>query len=127
MKALTIGSRPDCDLVLTAPAVAAVHLRAQMDAQGYLWLEEQDPSAPVHLRRNGAWLRVRRATLCTGDRVRLGDFEVDVTQLTAPFGNDARLRSAGMSVPKSAAPGNEAADVVRLKRNPVTGKIEESP
>ena len=78
--------------------------------------------------------RASKLTLCIGDRIRFGDVEIPLEQLTAIFGKHATTRlearrfpvRSGKTVarPMTGKQDQEAA-LQKPRRNPVTGKIEE--
>ncbi len=128
------GRDPSCDLVVEDPAVSRFHASLELADNGLVSVIDNDSRHGVFLRRSDRWIRVRKITLCIGDRVRLGEVEIPLQQLTAVFGqhSNARLEArhfALMNRNKSARvfTGLVGSTAVLNKpvRNPVTGKIEE--
>ena len=128
-----IGRDPACELVLDEPGISRLHARVSRDAERYLWLEDAGSANGTHLHRNRQWLRVERATLCVGDRVRFGDVEVPLDRLAGLFGGDGEVRLRPLRLPTIAqlnrvgADAAEPAEGRRLLRNAQTGAIEEAP
>lgn len=124
------------DLVLEHPAISRFHATITLDGDGSVWIGDNASSNGTFLLRCGKWLQVERVMLCAGDRVRLGDCEVPIEQLTAVFGDAPRLRlgerqfqwQAKQISPASRDALREAGErLEKPRRNPVTGKIEENP
>ena len=128
-----IGRDPACELVLDAPGISRLHATLRRDAEHHLWLEDAGSANGTHLNRNRQWLRVERATLCVGDRVRFGEVEVPLDRLAALFGGDGEVRLRPLRLPSIAQLNRVGADAIepaegrRLLRNPLTGAIEEAP
>ena len=125
----SIGSSPECDLVFNSPGVQARHLRLALRADGGLWLLGNTLRHSFELNRGQGWLTAMRTRLCTGDRIRLGDSEIPLATLCAPFGIEESDRAPPleMAVPGHAAPvplvaPSDALD--RPRRNASTGQIE---
>jgi len=130
----TCGRDPGCDLVLDDPTLSRLHARLDLAADGLVWVHDAGSSNGTFVNRNDAWVRVKKAVLCIGDRVRFGDIEVPLGELTAVFGRHAHprleaqrfrilhARHAGMP---SAAQGEHGPVLNKPRRNPATGKIEE--
>lgn len=134
MKRMTCGRETSCDLVLEHPAVSRVHAYIELADGGQVSLLDAGSSNGTFLHRNDAWIRIKKVTLCIGDRIRFGDNEVTLEQLTAVFGHrsNARLSPKYFSLrqgkkdtslftdwPEPEAPLDSP------RRNPVTGRIEE--
>ena len=128
------GRETSCDLVLEHPTVSRVHARIELADDGRVSVLDSDSRNGTYLNRNDAWIRVRKVTLCVGDRIRFGEHEVPLERLTAVFGNrsGARLGAQHFSLrdgqrrKKSAAEWDDPAPLLQKpRRNPVTGKIEE--
>ena len=76
LPALTIGTDPDCDLVLRDRTVSARHAEIRMGARGYV-VRDLDSKNGVRI---GA-VAIERAPLVDGMRVRLGSTEITVKAL----------------------------------------------
>ena len=135
MMTKTCGREARCDLVLEHSTISRVHARIELAEDGRVSLEDNGSSNGVFLNRNGTWIRAKKITLCIGDRVRLGGIEVPLEQLTAVFGHrsNARLeprhfspRDGNMVTGPFATQPDEEPLLLRPRRNPVTGKIEEN-
>ena len=130
----SVGSEPTCDLVLDQPAISGFHASLELQDNGLITVKDNDSENGTFLNRSDRWIRVRKITLCIADRVRFGEFEVPLQQLTAVFGqqSNARLETRHFALLDGNKPGRSFTDlpgsVVTLNkpvRNPVTGKIEE--
>lgn len=105
---LTIGSAPDCDLVLVDRAVSAHHCRIE-PAPFALWVRDLGS-------RNGTWLdggRVGLGQLAPGSRLRIGRTDIAVVEVGRP--GDAR---GGGLVAASPQMMDVLAAVERLARVP---------
>ena len=87
------------------------------------------------MHRNGRWIRTRKVTLGTQDRIRFGDHEVPLDSLVGLFGQRAQVRlREGYSVRgKPLLFEDILKDLPKPKivlenprRNPLTGHIEEN-
>jgi transcriptional regulator with AAA-type ATPase domain len=83
-----VGSAPDCDFVLREPTISRRHARLRADGEG---VEVEDLDS-----RNGVFVAERRVSgrqrLRGGDRLRLGEVEVQVLPADA---SDAEIALAG--------------------------------
>lgn len=134
MKSKTCGRETSCELVLEHPTVSRIHARIELAGDGLVLLQDADSSNGTFLNRNDTWIRVKRVTLCIGDRVRFGDCEVPLEKLTAVFGSrsTARLEARRFPLRKDFLGSGFRADMndpgIQLqkpRRNPATGRIEE--
>lgn len=134
MKLKTCGREPSCELVLEHPTISRLHARIELADDGLVSVRDTGSQNGTFLNRNDKWIRVSKAILCIGDRIRFGDVEVPLEQLTTLFGKasgarlDARHFSPGRGIATAGHPGGKADHGPALKkprRNPVTGKIEE--
>lgn len=130
----TCGREPTCDLVLEHSTLSRLHAQIELAADGLVSVYDVGSSNGTFLNRNDQWIRVRRATLCIGDRIRFGDIEVPLESLTAVFGKHARTRLEARHFPPRrgkavARPLTGQVDhgpaLHKPRRNPATGKIEE--
>jgi pSer/pThr/pTyr-binding forkhead associated (FHA) protein len=130
----TCGRDPSCDLVLEHATLSRFHARLELADDGLVWVHDAGSSNGTFVNRNDQWQRIRKVTLCIGDRIRFGDVEVPLETLTAMFGARAKTRLEARRFPvrhgKTAArPSAAQADygpvLNKPRRNPVTGKIEE--
>jgi pSer/pThr/pTyr-binding forkhead associated (FHA) protein len=128
------GRDPSCDLVLDDPQVSQVHANLELAENGLISVTDNDSRNGMFLNRSDNWIRVRKITLCIGDRVRLGELEIPLQRLTTVFGQDtnAKLEARHFALIDS---NNSSGAFTNLSgsapvlnkpvRNPVTGKIEE--
>ena len=134
MNSKTIGRDPSCDLKLEHPAVSHFHACIELADDGLVSLLDTESRNGVFLNRNDIWIRVRKITLCIGDRIRFGEHEVLLERLTVAFGNSSNVRLEAKHYPP--VQGNRGlgafADQLETgpllqkpRRNPLTGKIEE--
>lgn len=135
MKIKTCGREPSCDLVIEHPTVSRVHTRVELAADGLVSLNDNDSSNGMYLNRNDTWIRAKRITLCIGDRIRMGEVEVPLEQLTAVFGGRSKarlearhfpLRQANIGTDPFVSGHDHEPSLQKPRRNPVTGKIEEN-
>ncbi len=134
MKSKTIGREPSCDLALEHSGVSRLHGRIELDENGLICLQDAGSSNGIFLKWNDSWIRIRKVTLCIGDRIRFGELEVPLERLTAVFGSrsNARLEAKHFQLlnankgTRSFADLRDAGPLLQKpRRNPVTGKIEE--
>ena len=134
MNLKTIGRETSCDLVIEDTTASRQHARIELAEDGSVWVVDTNSRNGIFLNRNDAWIRFRKVTLCVGDRVRLGDYEVPFQQLTAVFGKRANvrlgeqhfsLRQGGRGSRKVSGWDEPGSSLQKPKRNPLTGKIEE--
>jgi len=134
MKIKTCGRESSCDHCLEHLSVSRVHARIELADSGLVFLEDDSSENGVFLNRNERWIRVRKVTLCIGDRIRLGEIEVPLEKLTAVFGqgSKARLEARHFPIKQGNSDTNPFAAQLdkemllqKPRRNPATGKIEE--
>jgi len=134
MEIRTCGREPSCDLVLEHSTLSRLHARFELADDGLVSIQDEGSSNGTFVNRNDSWIRIRRVTLCIGDRIRFGDIEVPLVSLTAVFGKGAMTRLEarrfpprhGKAVAKPLAGQSDHGPVLhKPKRNPATGKIEE--
>ena len=130
----TIGRETSCDLVIEDATISRQHASIELADEGSVWVVDADSRNGSFLHRNDAWIRFRKVTLCVGDRIRLGDYEVPLQQLAAVFGKRANIRlgeqhfslrqgqRGGKKITGWDQPGSS---LQKPKRNPLTGRIEE--
>ena len=130
----TCGRDPSCDLVLEDGTLSRWHARIELAENGLVSVSDAGSSNGSFINRNDSWIRIRRVTLCIGDRIRFGDAEVPLEHLTALFGRRANIRlearrfpfRQGKTVAKPmSAQADQGASLNKPRRNPATGKIEE--
>lgn len=128
MNPVTLGHADNCDIVLDDATLAAVHARAHIDTQGRLWVSDADSQGGTQLGRDGAWARVKTALWREGDRVRLGEREIERAMVLAALAEKNRTRGRGKRIGKRAQGAGEAPKHVfdRPRRNPETGALEEA-
>jgi pSer/pThr/pTyr-binding forkhead associated (FHA) protein len=135
IKVKTCGREPSCALVLDHPTISRLHAHIELASDGLVSVRDAASQNGTFLHRNDRWIRVRKSTLCIGDRIRFGDVEVSLERLTAIFGPGSDTRLEAKHFPPRqviAAAGDYAgrADhgplLTKPRRNPVTGKIEEN-
>jgi len=128
------GRDTSCDLVLGDPTVSRFHARIELADDGLVSIVDMDSRNGVFLKRNDAWIRIKRVTLCIDDHIRLGEHDVPLEKLTAVFGkrSNAKLGPRHFSLRHGVKDARSFADMFdsepamrKPKRNPVTGKIEE--
>jgi len=130
----TVGCEASCDLVFDRTDISACHASLALAGDGLIAVIDNDSIHGTYLYRNDRWLRIKRITLCIGDRVRFADMEVPLSQLTAVFGtqSNARLEARHFAISDSANASRSISDISasaptlnKPVRNPLTGKIEE--
>ena len=130
----SIGSEPGCDLYLEHISVSGHHANLNLAADGSINLSDCESQNGTFLNRSDCWVRVRKVTLCIGDRIRFGDTEVVLQDLTELLGTgvNARLGDRQFKAPESNRSAGAFTTIsktgVVLKkpvRNPLTGKLEE--
>ena len=131
LKVKTIGREGSCDLVLEHTTASRQHARLELAEDGSMWVVDAESSNGTFLKRNDGWIRVLRVTLCIGDRIRFGDSEVPLQQLSAVFGRRANVRlgekhfSLRQGSKTVAAWDQPAPSLRKPRRNPLTCQIEE--
>lgn len=130
----TCGREPSCDLVLEDSTLSRLHARIELADDGLVSITDAGSSNGTYVNRNDSWIRVRRVTLCIGDRIRFGDIEVPLERLTAVFGKRANIRLEARRFPVRHGKAvvtplkgqtDHGPSLQKPRRNPVTGKIEE--
>lgn len=133
-KIKTCGSEESCDIVLDTLGKPSIDAQIELSDDGFVSVLDAGSKAGTFLNRNGDWIRVRKVTLCIGDRIRFGDIEVSLDRLVTVFGNDsnARLEARHFALRRLSSNtkpfGRHHEHGPALKnprRNPATGKIEE--
>ena len=133
LNAKNIGREASCDLVLEHTSASRKHAAVELHEDGSVWVTDTDSRNGAFLHRNDAWIRIRKVTLCSGDRIRFGDAEVTLQQLTAVFGKRARpilgeqhfsLRQGRNTNRTSGDRAEQNASMHKPKRNPLTGLLE---
>lgn len=134
MEIRTCGREPSCDLVLEHSTLSRLHARFELADDGLVSIQDEGSSNGTFVNRNDSWIRIKRVTLCIGDRIRFGDIEVPLVSLTAVFGKGTMTRlearrfppRQGKAVAKPLAAQSDHGPMLhKPKRNPATGKIEE--
>ncbi len=130
----TCGRDPACDLVLDHATLSRLHARLEVAGDGLVTIHDTGSSNGTYLNRNERWIRVKKITLCIGDRIRFGDVEVPLETLTAIFGKrtntrlEARhfhLRYGKTTARPSSGNPDHGPLMNKPRRNPLTGKIED--
>jgi len=129
----TCGREPSCELVLEHATISRLHARIELADDGLVSVRDAGSQNGTFLNRNDNWIRIKKAVLCIGDRVRFGDVEVPLERLTAVFGEASGARlEARHFVPGHAhanvnfsGKADHGASLKKPRRNPVTGKIED--
>jgi len=122
----TCGRDPACDLVAEHPSVSRIHARIELAEDGVVWVLDDDSSNGTFLRRCDKWTRIGKASLCIGDGVRFGDFEVPLEDLTALFAGATKLRLRARRFPFKVRT-TPTEQLNKPRRNPATGRVEEKP
>lgn len=134
MNIKTIGRAPSCDLMLDLAGVSTLHARLELCDDGRVYVVDADSGNHTFLNRNDQWIRLHKARLCAGDRIRFAQHEVLLPQLVDVFGKRAGVRLGekhfsrrGRSSQTLNAIENvkNAAVMGKPMRNPLTGKIEQ--
>lgn len=130
----TCGRDPGCDLVFEHPTLSRLHARLELAGDGLVWVHDAGSSNGTFVNRNDNWVRIGKVVLCIGDRIRFGDVEVPLQELTAVFGKHAqtrleaqrfRVRHTKKTTRPSVVQPDHGPVLSKPRRNPVTGKIEE--
>ena len=127
----TIGRGAACDLVLEDASVSLLHARLSLSEDGYLYVEDAGSDEGTWLERSDRSVRVLRATLCVGDRIRFGSADAPLERLTRLFeaGRNVRLRprpALKMPEARRVRPTPATGMMAPKRRNPVTGNLEEN-
>lgn len=132
LKTKTCGREPSSDLVLDDATVSRLHAHIELAGDGLVNVQDNHSRNGTFLNRNDSWIRVRKVTLCIGDRIRFGDVEVPLERFTAVFGPGAktRLEARHFALSRGARSFARQLDhepaLQKPRRNPLTGKIEEN-
>lgn len=114
-----IGRSSGNELRLENETVSQQHAVVEVTPEGYLSLQDVDSANGTFLCRNERWVRVQRAVLSAGDRVRFGDQELALEPMLDLFEEHLRVRL------RDAQAVQERVIFERPRRNPMTGNIEE--
>lgn len=130
----TLGQDESCDIVMDDDSVSGIHARLELADDGLISVTDAGSENGVYLHRNDHWIKVKRVTLCSGDKICFGQVQVPLGQLTSVFGENSnarlekkhvvlgRMKSTSGSFSQHAESGGV---MQKPRRNPVTGKIEE--
>ena len=88
----SVGRSSDRDLEIAGDSVSRHHASVEVTQEGYLAVTDEHSSNGTWLHRSGQWIRIHRAILGTGDRLRFGEEEVALEKLVGLFGKTARVR-----------------------------------
>ena len=131
---ITVGRLPTCELCLEHDSVSRQHATVQVTEEGYLAVQDNASSNGTFLRRNGRWIRIKRAILGNQDGIRFGEQEVPLEHLVELFGDhsNVRLREGFSARGKPLVLDGFLGDLPKPRvvlenprRNPITGDIEE--
>lgn len=134
MKATTVGRDSACDLVLDHPTISRTHARIELGDDGHVSILDADSSNGVFLNRNATWIRIKRVSLCIGDRIRFGEYDIALEQITAVFGRRARVKLHAKQFflrhGKAGSRGqvdfpDPGQPMKKPRRNPQTGRVED--
>ena len=134
MQTKTCGRESSCDIVLENPEISPLHAHIELADDGLVCIVDVESDNGSFLNRNDVWVRVRKVTLCIGDRIRFGDTEVPIDRLVSVFGSDSNARlEARHFAPRQVNSGTKSfvrhhdhgPVLQKPRRNPKTGKIEE--
>ena len=130
-RAITVGRGGQCDIVLDDVSVSRRHARVELTARGYLSVQDLESTNGTFLKRSGPWIRVQAVRLGRRDAIRFGEHEIKLEQLASAFGDTVTLRlrssTAGRVSDRLLTDlPTEREFIEHPKRNPVTGKVEES-
>ena len=122
----TCGRDSTCDLVVDHATVSRIHARVSLAGDGVVWIQDNVSSNGTFLNRCEKWTRIGKASLCIGDGIRFGDFEVPLEQITALFTGQTKVRLRARRFPfqVKSAPVEQ---ILKPRRNPATGRVEEKP
>jgi pSer/pThr/pTyr-binding forkhead associated (FHA) protein len=129
-----IGRENTCDLILEHSTASRFHARLELSRDGRLSVLDSDSRNGTFLHRNDGWIRIKKASLCVGDLIRFGEYEVPLQQLSAIFGKSAAiklgakhfsLRRGNKNAGRLAGWDDDSPSMQKPRRNPLTGKIEE--
>ena len=131
----TLGQDKSCDIVLDDDSVSGIHARLELADDGLISVTDAGSENGVYLNRNDRWIKVKRVTLCSGDKICFGQVQVPLGQLVSVFGENSgarlerkqvvldRIKTAAGSLSQR---GESGVVLQKPRRNPVTGKIEEN-
>lgn len=132
MHCRTLGSWSECDLVVEGEQVAPIHAHLELTDDGHIGIVDAGSEHGTWLNRNQQWIRVLKVDLSSGDRIRLGDQELDIARLTDLFGDRVRVRLREIGKRRLPQRLQDRIDALesrtvfeRPRRNPETGNIEE--
>lgn len=127
MRAWTIGRSRNADVVLTDASVSRSHAELVETDDGRYYLTDCGSSFGTFVQGEGdAWKRVRQDYVEPDDHIRLGEYEITVTELLALAGDEPRRLAAQSALqPKPTETLSETSDLPSgpVERDPLTGKI----
>jgi pSer/pThr/pTyr-binding forkhead associated (FHA) protein len=115
---ITIGRSAQCDIVLENESVSRFHARIEQTADDQPMVVDDNSHNGTWLYRDGGWIRIHTAWLDKQDRIRFGEVELDRNMILG------KLRKASPRQDKKHQTDEPV--IVRPKRNPSTGDIEEN-
>ena len=133
VKTFIIGRHQNCDLVLDDTSVSRQHAEVVPMPDGHYYITDRNSTGGTFVHGDSGWEQIRQHFVKTTDRLRLGDYEIDVSRLgplcTLP--GTGGVADIGASNPPVAsgfanpAPDDGLDPNKGLRRDPVTGEIIE--
>lgn len=127
IRSYSIGRRPDNDIVVDHESVSRRHAELTLTDDGRCYLTDCASSGGTQVMRKGAWEPVQQTFVQRGERLRLGDCELDVEGLLArlpPRENSSPpLSRPDVSHSEQGAKADASPLGVPVRRDPETGEI----
>ena len=96
-----VGRNKDCDIVVNFPTVSRRHASFR-EAGTEIEVCDLGSTGGTHVRQDGRWTRVERASLAPDEPIRLGDYETTTRALLATAGLE--LGGGGHEMPTTSQP-----------------------
>jgi len=124
---LRLGRSEECEVRLEDDTVSRAHASLRLGAGARLQLTDLQSSNGTFVHRDGRWMAVQETEVFAQDRLKLGELEVTISELLAPFPAFAVLFDGPFpdGAELELAQDNTPPAFDRPRRNPQTGDIED--
>ena len=111
-RTVTIGRGKDSDLVLNHPSVSRRHAELTLKDDSGIEIRDLGSTGGTVVMRAGSEFRIQREELKRGDVLRLGEYEITLSDLLAIIGRS----DVAVPMPKPARTGEDTAPKTRMVR-----------
>ena len=124
---LIVGRGRPADIRLDDPSVSRLHAELVVSDGGAIHVADRSSANGTWIETDGQWERIAQRAVVLGDRLRLGDVEIAVSELGASCSGRTRTRALpreGQAAARVA--GRRSGDGLPkgpVRRNPGTGEV----